>query len=972
MWKQLLLASIAVIACGQQAFSPAVQAAVGTPSSVLYAGTAKSVDLGQTWTPMYLNEAGTRQPTVLATVIDDENSSALYLITSAADGSFWKSTNAGATWRKSAAGLPATVSPEQLRQTSAPHALYIKAGTGVYKSTDRGDSWTLQSQLPGSDPVWEMSVTTPRKMYAADREPVALDSLRVYASDDEGRTWTAMSEISSGLTTQRSVQAIGIYHDRPNTLLVSVGGCCEFGGGIGQGTYFSENGGSRFALLGNGLSVFSRMFMGPGTSLYAVSAIAGGYQRSVNGGGTWTSSFLVGNLGVVGLTSVDPQDRTIVYGVGTSAGLVRSTDSAGTWTAIPATIMPTIGKPAGAIQIEVEEGASYSQSFGVQTAENATWVLPFTITKSPEVWLTLSLASGNTPASPSLTIRTAGLAPGVHTASVRIDAPGSFNKSVTIPIQVTVRPRGSLGAPYRASTVAGNGTFNGAASGAALEVATGSIGSLAVDQQGRLLIGADNRVRRLQEGNVTVVAGTGTSGTTGDGGDASAATLDGPQGLAVNRQGDIFVNERFQRKVRRIRGNVIESYLDTTKAPQFLGASAITLNAQERLLLAGTGVDIFDGQTFTRVVTGGTGTPAGLAIGPDGSYYLTDQSRHQILRFSTSGGTATVIAGTGTGGFSGDGGPALAAQLNTPTGIVFDARGTLFFTDSLNHRIRAISPDGVIRTIAGSGLAAFEGDGLTGSFVSFNRPGALAINAAGELFVADASNRRVRKLVLETAQVSALLHGASGNARLAPGSLFSIYGTQLGGTTRITGDTPWPRALDGVAVTINGVAAPLYYVSPTQINGQIPYETAVGTATAVVGGAQISFPVIAANPGVLVYNGNRAVAVNPNGAVNASNAGAKPGDVELLYFTGIGVPQGNVATGAGSPGTEPLGRSKYASSIKLNGQEVEVFYLGLAPGYPALCQANFRIPQLPPGDYPLTITVNGEESNIAILTVATP
>lgn len=320
-------------------------------------------------------------------------------------------------------------------------------------------------------------------------------------------------------------------------------------------------------------------------------------------------------------------------------------------------------------------------------------------------------------------------------------------------------------------------------------------------------------------------------------------------------------------------------------------------------------------------------------------------------------------------------------MLNNPAGLAFDKQGTLFFADSGNQRVRAIAPDGTIRTIAGNGLTGFAGDGLTGNFAFFSRPDSLVVDASGVILVADVLNRRVRKLVLEAAPTpgpDALLHGASGSAKLSPGSLFSIYGTQLAVSTKISGETPWPRSMDGVSVTINGVAAPLYYVSQTQINGQIPYETAVGSATALVSyngstPAQMTFTVVAANPGVLVYNGNRAVAVNATGAVNATTAGAKPGDVELLYFSGIGVPKDAiVATGAGSPSAEPLGRSKYPSTIKLNGQPVEVFYLGLAPGYPALCQANFRIPSLPPGDYPLTITVNGEESNVAMLTIAAP
>jgi uncharacterized protein (TIGR03437 family) len=102
--------------------------------------------------------------------------------------------------------------------------------------------------------------------------------------------------------------------------------------------------------------------------------------------------------------------------------------------------------------------------------------------------------------------------------------------------------------------------------------------------------------------------------------------------------------------------------------------------------------------------------------------------------------------------------------------------------------------------------------------------------------------------------------------------------------------------------------------------------------------------------------------------VNASNAAAKPGDVELLYFSGIGIPDVTVATGEGSP-VNPLARANYPYEIQLNGQKVDIAYLGLAPGYPALCQANFVIPNLAPGDYELKMVINGEESNTTILTV---
>ena len=174
-------------ALAQQAFAPVVLAAAG---QTLYSSGAKSTDSGLTWKPMYLTESGLPQPLVRGILIDAADPNTLYA--HAREGLF-KSADSGTNWRRVGGGLPAADTLETLRQAaSGTKALYFKAGTRIYKSTDSGETWSILSQLPGVSPGWEMSVTNPNKMYAVEHELADLDSLRIYTSDDEGRTWRAV------------------------------------------------------------------------------------------------------------------------------------------------------------------------------------------------------------------------------------------------------------------------------------------------------------------------------------------------------------------------------------------------------------------------------------------------------------------------------------------------------------------------------------------------------------------------------------------------------------------------------------------------------------------------------------------------------------------------------------------------------------------------------------------------------------
>src|SRR5262245_27996555 len=136
--------------------------------------------------------------------------------------------------------------------------------------------------------------------------------------------------------------------------------------------------------------------------------------------------------------------------------------------------------------------------------------------------------------------------------------------------------------------------------------------------------------------------------------------------------------------------------------------------------------------------------PTGLALDTDGTLYISDSSTHLVLKLTR--GHLDLVAGTGDGGFSGDGGPADRARLFAPGGLALDADGGLLVADMYNHRVRRIDRRGAITTIAGTGTAASAGDGGPATAASLNGPQDVAVDRAGNVFVADTYNARVRRI----------------------------------------------------------------------------------------------------------------------------------------------------------------------------------------------------------------------------------
>jgi uncharacterized protein (TIGR03437 family) len=218
------------------------------------------------------------------------------------------------------------------------------------------------------------------------------------------------------------------------------------------------------------------------------------------------------------------------------------------------------------------------------------------------------------------------------------------------------------------------------------------------------------------------------------------------------------------------------------------------------------------------------------------------------------------------------------------------------------------------------------------------------------------------------------VNAASFTAKVAPGSLFSVFGSDLATSLDSAQSLPLKNSMNGTSLTVGGKAAPLVFVSAGQVNAQVPYEVTEGDNVPVVvtvnGVSSLTgtLSVVPAAPGIFQFGNRRAVVQNEDYSVNNSDNAAKANSYVIAYITGIGRLDNPVATGSAA-GSDPLSRPRAAVSATIGTQTADIVFAGLSPGFVGLTQVNLRIPNLAPGDYPLVVTVNGEKSNAAMVTV---
>jgi sugar lactone lactonase YvrE len=304
--------------------------------------------------------------------------------------------------------------------------------------------------------------------------------------------------------------------------------------------------------------------------------------------------------------------------------------------------------------------------------------------------------------------------------------------------------------------IAGNGADgfggdNGPASGATFNFPTG----IAVDSHGAVYV-ADSfnrRVRKIENGMVTTVAGTGSAGFSGDGGPATSAELSFPIGLAFDAEGSLYIADNFNHVIRKVSNGIITTVAGNGRAG-FSGdngpATGAQLNSPTGVAVDAAGVlYIADfGNGLIRRVANGIITTfqaggTGVAVDPLGNVYIADTVNHRVQRVLN--GVVTTVAGIGTSGFSGDGGPAVAAQLNNPGGVAVDPFATVYILDNGNARIRRVS-NGVITTVAGSGLTGSSGDGGPAASAQLFNPVDVAVAPEGDVYVAEQGSNRIRRI----------------------------------------------------------------------------------------------------------------------------------------------------------------------------------------------------------------------------------
>jgi hypothetical protein len=297
---------------------------------------------------------------------------------------------------------------------------------------------------------------------------------------------------------------------------------------------------------------------------------------------------------------------------------------------------------------------------------------------------------------------------------------------------------------------------------------------VAVDQAGNVYLadGATNTIHKvtISDGKIRTIAGTfigfNTNNPTpfsGDGGLATSANIHFPQALTVDASGNVIIADAANMRIRYV-----------TATNNIITTAAGTGNQG----YSGDGDDATDAKIWN---------PYGVATDAAGNIYFADSQNNAIRKITLSTGVITTIAGLGpdNAGFSGDNGPATSAKLDMPLGIAIDSDGAIYIADNGNARVRKVSLNGTITTIAGTGATGYSGDGAAATSATFNSMKGIAVDVDKNVYICDAGNNVIRKITV-----------ANGNIQTIAGTGAKGFSGDGGPATEATLSNPWGVAVD--------------------------------------------------------------------------------------------------------------------------------------------------------------------------------
>jgi len=949
-------------------------------------GLYRTQNAGITWAT---TGPGVGPSKVTALTADPKNNAVIY---AGASRGIFKSADGGLNW-KPASGLPNDAVAAIAVDPSNTNTVYACMSEGLYQSADAGNTW--KSIVAGPVISVAVAATKPGLVYAGR------PSAPILRSTDGGASW---QEVGS------AVSPAALAVDPSNSFTI-------YAGTSRSGIYLSTDGGNTWTFSNTGMVAgatpvnVNALAIDPRIPqrLYAATSI--GLFRSSDGGTLWTPvPGAIGTLNVLAL-AINPQDANFVYAGTAGAGVYRSSDGGNTWTATgPANL------DANAVAVDATGSFVHAGLFvGTQGF----------VTK---------LSPGANSLVYSTYIGGAGLSDG---RAIALDTAGhayvcGATDAPDFPTRNAYQPAigGSRDAFFFRLNAAGSdfdyASFFGGRGDDVCE-------AIALDSSGNVYLAGNTYTTAAgPSGNsLPTTSGAFQFASPGGGQDCFAAKFDDSGhrltystylgggandacfALAVDRSGYAYLSGTTRSANFPLLQPSLGGTISSPPGLSFLSSFLARLNPDGAALSYSSLLGGMQGDTEVD----------GIALDSTGRVYLTGYTKATDFPF-TANALSTVVSKNGKTivvvvdpnfnrlvyssalpGGGPDAGWRVQPDVFGNAWVIGTSYSNQFpvTSDALPHP-QTSDPAPYLAEIDVGASKLLHATLLAGTAGGTGR--ALSVSTDGTVFAAGSTlstDFPLQGSPFQTAKtndyaiflqhldfrqtvppppavsptIASVVNAASFAANsLSPGAGITILGTNLADATAQYSSLP-PTTLGGAVVSINGESIPLFYVSPTQINGQIPFDVPSGsltlTVTATLGSntASANAPVVISTvaPGIFLIGTNRAAATNPDNSVNTSNNPATPGDVVTVYFTGIGPLDNPVPTGQPAPLTGSLSRATLPVSATIGGQDAAVVFAGLTPGSITLAQANLVVPNLSPGDYPVVVRIGSATSNAPILSV---